>query len=244
MKRIKTLALTCLMALAANAQSDPGTFSVYPRLGLNISKFTNNSIMIREAGYQGTDHMKPRAKQGINVGADIQYQVTDNFAVSLGAMYSMEGSNFTDVFYGKNDLKETYEYTDQQMELHYINVPLMAIGYIGESGFAVMAGVQLGFLANASQEYNINALKKVGDDWHINTDVDGKYSQSATSMFNRMNVSIPVGISYEFYNVSIDARYNFGLTKLYKDDVKTTYPDINKVKNNTFEFIVGYKFEL
>lgn len=242
MKRIKTLAIACMMALAANAQSDPGTFSVYPRLGLNISKFTNSSILIREVGYQGTDYMKTRMKQGFNVGADIQYQLTDNFAVSLGAMYSMEGTNFTDVIY--TNANEVFQYDDQQMSLHYINVPLMAVAYIGESGLAVKAGVQFGFLADATQEYTLTATKKIGDDYVTNTDLSGKYKESASSMLNKMNMSIPIGVSYEFNNVCIDARYNIGLTKLYKNEVKQTYSDIDKVKNGSFELTVGYKFEL
>ena len=53
-----------------------------------------------------------------------------------------------------------------------------------------------------------------------------------------MDVSIPVGISYEYLNVVLDARYHFGLTKLYKDESWPTE------KNKVFTFTVGYKFNL
>lgn len=242
MKRIKTLALVCLMAISANAQSEPGTFSVYPRLGLNISKFTKNAIFVGDPEYSGTNYMKNRYKQGINAGAEFQYQVSDNFAVSAGAMYSMEGTNFTDVLYTNDN--HQYEYNDQKMELHYINVPLMAVGYIGETGLAIKAGVQLGVLLNANQSYKRVGYDKIGKEWQVNADLSGSYNESSTDMFHKLNVSIPVGVSYEFSNVALDLRYNIGLSKLYKEDLNLDYEGINKVKNSTIEFIVGYKFEL
>lgn len=242
MKRIKTLALACLMAVSANAQSDPGTFSVFPRLGLNISKFTNNAIFIADEGYIGSETMKHRYKQGINAGAEFQYQVSDNFAVSAGAIYSMEGSNFTDVLYVNNT--SMYEYIDQKMQLHYINVPLMAVGYLGESGFALKAGVQLGFLVDATMSYKLQESQKVGNDWKIVPEGSGEFNETANDLLNKMNVSIPVGVSYEIENISIDARYNIGLSKLYKREYNANYNATEKIRNSVFELTVGYKFEL
>jgi len=55
----------------------------------------------------------------------------------------------------------------------------------------------------------------------------------------KFDFSIPVGISYEFFNFVIDARYNFGVTKLF---------DLDKVnldtKNLAFQLTLGYKFTL
>lgn len=242
MKRIKTLALACLMAISANAQSEPGTFSVYPRLGLNISKFTNAAIFIADEGYIGSATMKHRYKQGINAGAELQYQISDMFAVSAGAIYSMEGSNFTDAIYYNNT--NMYEYTDQKMQLHYINVPLMAVGYIGESGFAVKAGVQFGFLADATMSYKLTESKKSENNWIIIPEGSGEHKETANDLLNKMNVSIPVGVSYEIENISIDARYNIGLSKLYKREYNSNYNATEKIRNSVFELTVGYKFEL
>ena len=52
---------------------------------------------------------------------------------------------------------------------------------------------------------------------------------------NKVDLTIPVGLSYEFCNVVVDARYNWGLTKVIKEQ---------KVRNSVFQFTVGYKFEL
>ena len=53
--------------------------------------------------------------------------------------------------------------------------------------------------------------------------------------FNSVDFSIPVGVSYEFNNVVLDARYNWGLTNVAKNADN---------KNSVFQFTVGYKFAL
>lgn len=44
-----------------------------------------------------------------------------------------------------------------------------------------------------------------------------------------------MGVSYEFKNVVLDARYNWGVTKVFDDA---------DVKNSVFQVTLGYKFEL
>ena len=50
-----------------------------------------------------------------------------------------------------------------------------------------------------------------------------------------VDLSIPVGLSYEYSNFVFDARYNFGVTKV-ADDADS--------KNSVFQFTLGYKFAL
>ena len=52
---------------------------------------------------------------------------------------------------------------------------------------------------------------------------------------NTFDLSIPVGLSYEYNNFVLDGRYNFGVTNIAKG-VNT--------KNSVFQFTLGYKFEL
>ena len=49
--------------------------------------------------------------------------------------------------------------------------------------------------------------------------------------------SIPVGLSYEYANVVLDARYNWGVTKVA--DLGDNSP-----KNSVFQITLGYKFDL
>jgi hypothetical protein len=50
-----------------------------------------------------------------------------------------------------------------------------------------------------------------------------------------VDLSIPVGLSYEYKNVVLDGRYNFGVTKAF---------DTGDAKNSVFQITLGYKFDL
>lgn len=80
-------------------------------------------------------------------------------------------------------------------------------------GLAVKLGIQPGF--------NINA--KWGD-----ADIENAKT---------FDFSIPVGLSYEFANIQLDARYNWGLTKILDAEGADS-------KNSVFQITLGYKFEL
>ena len=87
----------------------------------------------------------------------------------------------------------------------YLNIPVVANVYVVKN-LAVKLGVQPGFCVAKDK------LKA-----------------------NTFDLSIPVGLSYEYNNFVLDGRYNFGVTNIAKG-VNT--------KNSVFQFTVGYKFEL
>lgn len=138
-------------------------------------------------------------------GVEGEYQATDIFSVSAGVLYSMQGA--------KNKVSGVTE----TMKLDYINVPILANVYVVK-GLAVKLGIQPGFKVNS--EYKLDAAGKTAS-----TDVDAK----------SFDFSIPVGISYEFSNIQLDARYNWGLTKTF---------DNTDCKNSVFQITLGYKFDL
>ncbi len=99
----------------------------------------------------------------------------------------------------------------KKANLNYLSIPVLANYYVAK-GFAIKAGVQPAFLLAAKQ--------------------DGKDFKDECKKFD---LTIPVGLSYEFSNVVIDARYNFGLTKVGK---------VGDAKNSAIELTLGYKFAL
>lgn len=99
-------------------------------------------------------------------------------------------------------------------KLDYINVPVMANVYVVK-GLAVKLGLQPGFNINAKQTSPLGTLK-IPD-------------------VKAVDLSIPVGLSYEFKNFVLDGRYNFGLTKVAKDSDN---------KNSVFQITAGYKFDI
>ncbi len=144
-------------------------------------------------------------------GLEIEYGVNDNVGLSAGLLYSAQGSQ----------MKEK----NLKINLDYINVPLL-VHFYPVKGLALKAGAQLGF---------ITRKKMLLDNSRI--DLDMLMQLLGISAFNNFDLSIPVGISYEIERFVIDARYNFGLTDVYKDDSDHT-------KNSVFQFTLGYKFEM
>lgn len=101
--------------------------------------------------------------------------------------------------------------------LNYINVPVLG-QYMFGNGFRVEAGPQVDFL--------VNAKTKVGS-----VSVDSK------DLYNTVSFSVPVGLGYlTTYGLGIDARYNFGITDIIKDNSG------DAVRSNVFQFGLFYQF--
>lgn len=143
---------------------------------------------------------------GLAAGAEFEYGLTDNIGLSAGVLYSMQGA------------KTTEEGVDCTLKLDYLNVPILANFYVAK-GFAVKLGVQPGFKLSSK-------AKAKGSGASVELDVDGIKS---------VDLSIPVGVSYQYQNIVFDARYNWGVTKII-DDADT--------KHSVFQITVGYKFSL
>ena len=111
----------------------------------------------------------------------------------------------------------------------YLNIPILANYYIVK-GLAIKAGIQPGFLLSSKAKYQENK----GGLW-----VD--FENTSTDNMKKFDLSIPMGLSYEFSNFVIDARYNLGLMKIAKDSESFTDGD---AKNSVIMLTVGYKIPL
>jgi hypothetical protein len=86
-------------------------------------------------------------------------------------------------------------------------------------GFGIKAGAQFGFLLNA----------KEGD-------------HDVKDLYKKSEFSIPVGLSYEFEETSIDLRYNIGLSNLVNSDYAINKDQ--KMHNCVIMLTIGYKIQL
>lgn len=164
---------------------------------------------------RGSDVDGVKMKFGLVAGAEGIYQVSDMFALSGGLLYSMQGF--------KTDTN-----LDLKMNTEYLNIPILANIYVAQ-GLALKAGVQFGLLTKA---------KAKGKYGNIEEDIDIK------DQMKSLDLSIPVGVSYEINNsFTIDARYNFGLSKIAKDD-DHHYDYTAKAYNSVFMLTLGYKFDM
>ena len=165
-----------------------------------------------------------KMKAGFAVGLEGEYQATPFLGISGGFLYAMQGAK---VKFNIAGLK----LGTVSAKVDYLDIPLLANVYVAQ-GLALKAGVQLGV--------------NVGSDLSLKTSfIDGNYDLSDVSDYTEtIDFSIPVGISYEYQNIVLDARYNIGLTDVYKNDNVITHPALKGTKNSVFLITLGYKFDL
>lgn len=163
------------------------------------------------ANLTSLDNADPRL--GLAVGAELEYQVTDMVSIAAGALYSMQGCKSEGSLWGFTGKSTT--------KLDYLNVPIVANVYV-VPGLAVKLGLQPGF--------NLSAKSK------LEGSIAGYSGESERDIdVESFDPSLPIGLSYEFQNFVIDGRYNFGLTKTFKDA---------DPKQSVFQITLGYKFAL
>lgn len=229
MKRfiLSFVTLVTILSTAA-AQPEAGTFSIVPRIGVTLAKLSSDNLYIAE-GFA----LSPKYLPGMVVGADFEYQISNVFAVSAGAFYSQQGEKYDD-YTEAHDIttKKWSETRDIKNKYDYINVPIMLSVY-GAKNLAFKVGAQFGFNTKAKTEMTTASFVR-GEDGNASTESVDKLKGNVD--IKKFDFSIPIGISYEYMNVILDARYNLGLTKVYKHGVDG--------KNSVFTFTAGYRFKL
>ena len=199
MKKVLFAALLMFSSVGAFAQHAVGSFNLQPKVGVSIANLT--------------DMKDSDPRVGLVAGVEGEYQVSDIFSISAGALYSMQGAKSTVSAFGQSATATT--------KLDYINVPIMANVYVVK-GLAVKLGIQPGFKVSSTKKTDTSSLVGTGTTSH---DIKAQ----------SVDFSIPVGISYEYSNFQLDARYNLGLTKVFEN---------GKDKNSVFQITLGYKFDL
>ena len=196
MKNIILIIFCFTLPLLVHAQKEIGTTTIYPRLGLNSSKFTNDGIV----DGQMEEYYSSKYRTSFTGGLELQHQLSDVFAGSIGVLYSRQGTDYERMADAKLSIK-----TDN------ILVPVLLVATT-RIGLNLKAGIQ--------PELTVHS--------------------NANNYLNKVNLSIPVGISYEWNNIALDVRYNIGVTKIYKDESSSDKPS----HGSTFLITLGYGFDL
>ena len=227
MKRIITLAFLSAISLASFAQSKAGTWSVIPHVGVSIASLTHQSGGA-VVGDNQSQELKPQARPGFTGGVDVMYQASDNVGLSIGLSYVQAGCKYKDV----DDNGVTWH--DHYDRMDYISVPLVAHSYIAP-GLSINVGVAPSFLIYGNYHAGMQTYD-VDTDGHRTNVKEAEIDQDIKKGLRNFTLSIPVGISYEYENVVLDARYNVGMLNVYKHGLTA--------RNKVFEVSVGYKFDL
>ena len=158
-----------------------------------------------------------KVRVGMAAGVEAEYGVAEKFGISAGVLYSMQGVKSSQNLAGAD--------VDYIYKLDYINIPILAQYYI-VPGLAIKAGIQPAFKASAKRTVKASADGTKAERTDDLDDVKG------------FALSIPFGVSYEYKSFVLDARYNLGVTKAFKDSWNTDS------KNSWFMISLGYKFAL
>ena len=210
MRKLIVLTAMLMMTVIASAQHEEGDFTVAPKVGLNIATLSDADKAITD----------------LHFGLEAEYMVTDNFSLGIGAILSNQGAKYDYYELNANGEDSRNKYT---VDLDYVHVPILASYYV-LPGLAVKAGVQPGFKMRAKAKFDdrtidLDELYKLGS---VLAGEDIKVS--------KFDLSIPVGVSYEYKNIVLDARYNWGLIKVMNVG--------DAFYNRCFMVSLGYKLEL
>jgi len=205
MKKLLTLIAVMAFTVTAQAQHEQGDFTIQPRVGITISKFTDAD----------------KSKVNFAYGVEFEHFFADQFSWAAGLLFTNQGGKYTDIY------DETNKKNDLTLNIYYATIPITANFYV-LPGLALKAGIQPAF--------RVKAKAKMGDntyDYDRMMDLWKNWFGEKTEDMNKFDLSIPVGLSYEFNRITFDARYNIGLTKLIKGE---------DIHNKVFVLTLGYKF--
>ena len=158
-----------------------------------------------------TNTTDSKMKLNLAYGVEIEHYVADQFGVAAGVLFTNQGMK-----YGKSN----YTFNN-----YYLAVPITANYYV-LPGLALKAGVQPAFRVKTN-------MKVDGQTYDFDKVMDFLFDDDEVKM-NKFDLSIPIGLSYEYNGLTLDARYNFGVTKLFSgaDDAN---------RNQVIVITLGYK---
>ena len=164
----------------------------------------------------GEDNAK--MKTNLTYGLEFERFFTDEFSVAAGILFSNLGFK-TSVF--------TVNNVENKVTLNnYYGLIPITLNYYVVEGLAIKAGVQPSFRVKTQ-------IKEGDTKLDLDNALDMYFGNEAS--INRFDLAIPVGLSYEFRRITVDARYNFGLVKVFKGTKNNFY-------NRYISLTLGYKF--
>ncbi len=150
-----------------------------------------------------------KSRTGFHGGAFALFKLT-KIGIQPEILFSQQG---TKVEFNGGDIESNY---------NYINIPIIIKLYLA-AGLNLQAGPQIGFASKAEAIQTVNG---------VSTTVDVK------DFVKGNDVSLALGAGWDLpFGLTIDARYNLGLSDIYEN----LPPGNANAKNQVFQVSVGYK---
>lgn len=195
------------------------------RAGANFSKWAGDDLQVIEDLLEKTDgYVVTKGKTGFHLGGYVDIPISDVFSFEPGLQYSKKGYSI------QGDLqipvlKILALNAGARVQSHYIDMPLYLKAY-PVKGFTVFAGPQVSYLVRSTLNAKLGVLG-------ISIFNRGF---GITERFNRVDMGLSGGAGYQFDNgLNIQAGYDYGLSKLDKNDNYDAYNRVVKVS-------LGYTF--
>src|SRR5690606_18392462 len=221
MKKI-TLTLLGLVAFSTSALAQQEV-KFGPKAGVNF------------ATLNGKDAKEADMQVGFHIGAFAEIKFNEQFAIQPEILYSTQGAQTK----GTIQVMGVTANSEGGIKSSYMTVPIMARYYVTPS-VGIGAGPYVGDVVKAEAESNISAM---GASQELKQDIE--------DASNTVDFGVGVGASLNLDNgFFVGARYNLGLTKIYKDyKAETEFENVfidssseTDAKNGVIQVSVGFKF--
>lgn len=227
-----TLLLSALLSpIAALAQTDDATVTVKPMVGMTVTTLA------------GDNTSDIRSGAGWAVGMEGEVRLSERIGLSLGLVYTK--NTFKSVETMTDGAPSTLlfrSFSNNRFSQEHIQTPLM-IAFYPVKHLALKAGIQPRLLLSATWQTHVSGdyadMSGVGYAPVIIEDLprthfDYDQTSQVRATFDKVGLSIPVGVSYEWKRVVLDARYHFGLSDEAESGDKERY----------LMLTLGYKFNM
>ena len=140
-----------------------------------------------------------------------------------GAFVLVKAAKFgiqPEIIFSQQGSKVEINSQDLESNFSYINIPIIVKLYT-VAGINIQAGPQFGFVTNGEAPVSPTSVADVKD------------------RMKSSDFTLALGLGWDLpFGLTLDARYNMGLSKIYDDAPSTQTED---AKNQVFQFSLGYK---
>jgi len=215
---VKVIGITLLSVLTVKAFSQEQKTSSEKELTAKIGiKGGLNLSNLRTTNDVTDEHVKLAG----NFGVFAKLPVTTGFSIQPEILYSMKGAQFSynNVVLGSGKLK---------YNLNYVEVPLLAVLNLTKN-FNIHAGGYAAYLASVK-------IKDVDNSGNVN-----HTTELNKDNFEAFDYGLVGGIGFDVDNVTIGARYSYGLKEIGKSGIFAGDPSAN-AKNSAASLYIGFAF--
>lgn len=202
-----------VLTVHAQEQQTAGEATLSPKFGIKAGINLSN-LYVDEVEDENM-------KLGLNAGFYAKLPITRGFSLQPELIYSNKGAKLR---YDNFVLGEG----EYRFNLHYVELPVMAVINVLPN-FNIHAGPYVSFLAGAD-------IKDMNDDGSIENVRDLNADN-----FNRFDFGVTAGLGFDIQNITLGARYNYGLTEIGKSG-SLSGQLTRDAKNSAISVYIGFGF--